>query len=34
VSIFEESLTAALGARARGEVAEHAQGAQAHEAAG
>ena len=34
VSIFEESLNAALEARARGEVAEHAQGAQAHEAAG
>jgi glutamate-1-semialdehyde 2,1-aminomutase len=34
VSIFEDSLTAALEGRARGEVPEHAQGAQAHEAAG
>jgi len=34
VSIFEDSLTAALEVRARGEVPEHAEGAQAHEAAG
>jgi glutamate-1-semialdehyde 2,1-aminomutase len=34
VSIFEESLQAALDGRARGTVAEHAQGAQAHPTAG
>jgi glutamate-1-semialdehyde 2,1-aminomutase len=34
VSIFEDSLTAALEGRAHGEVPEHAQGAQAHPTAG
>ena len=34
VSIFEDSLNAALEGRAHGEVPEHAQGAQAHPTAG
>jgi hypothetical protein len=34
VSIFEDSLNAALEGRAHGEVPEHIEGAQAHPAAG
>jgi hypothetical protein len=34
VSIFEESLHAALEGRAHGDVAEHGQGAMSHPAAG